>query len=442
MGVPSECERCHHQAKGRAAIEFGNHPLRQATGAIKLTAMSDGDLRQSDARSAEFDDDQAVRRPPIWYRRRVLYAVMVTFAVAVGLWLSWQVRWSLCLAFLAVLIAIFFDSGAKLVGAALGKFDVDLSRGKRLAIFCILLLIAAGLFGWFASQAFISQVDELREQLPGSLDAAEEAISQYAPGRWLVESTGGLQSASGQLKAFAKTAAMSTMNFFIAIVFVFITGLYLTIEPGVYRRGLLWLMPPRWRFQTRDLLDDASDRLHHFLVGQFSAMLIVGTLSGLGLWILGVPMPLVNGVITTFACFIPNIGPIISVVPPLLLSFGVTDGWLLSGPQLAVAVMVLYLAIQLIESYVITPLIQKRAIDMPPAILITSQLLMGYLIGIVGVAITAPLVVLVMVMVRQLWTDGDLDNDDPMDNAVCPEDLPTNDPGASSGPRDGPNESE
>ena len=371
--------------------------------------------------------DLSPRRPPIWYRRRTLYAVLIGLALAVGLWLSWQLRWGLCLVFLAVLMAIFFDSGAKLVGMGLEKLGVELSRGKRLLIFFVLLVLATAGFTWFAAHTLVQQLDELKEVLPGSVEGAERSLSQFAIGRWLVDNTGGLKSVAEQVQGVAGPVAMSTLNGIVALLFVFVTGLYLTIEPGIYKRGMLWLVPPRWRRPAKDLLDESSERLHYFLLGQFCSMLIVGTLSGLGLWILGVPMPLTNGVITTIMCFVPNIGPIVSVVPPLLLSFSVTDGWLLSGPQLAGAVLVLYLVIQTIESYLITPLIQKQAIEMPPALLITAQFLMGYLIGIVGVAITAPLVVLGMVFVRQIWTDGDVDKDDPMDLAIDPDEMATND---------------
>ena len=357
------------------------------------------------------------RRPPIWYRRRALYPLWTAAAIVAILFLGWKLLWGLCLVFAAILLGVFFDSGARITGRLLRIRR----HGLRLATFLgVLSLVMLGLV-FFAGAMVAMQAQELSDQLPDSTVAAEQQIKRIPGGETLLSTLGGLDSIGTQIRGWASTAAASGLNFLVSLAFVLVTGLYLAAEPDIYRRGILWLTPPRWRRDVDQTLDRLGQTLRYWLVGKIGAMLLVGTLSGVGLWILGVPLPLTNAIITSLLTFIPNLGPILSVVPPVLLAFGVSDGWLLSGPSLAVAVLGLYFLIQLAESYVITPLFQKKAVELPPAILITAQLLAGTLIGILGVAVAAPAVAVGMILFRCLWVRGDVEKGDPLDDV--PDDV-------------------
>jgi predicted PurR-regulated permease PerM len=133
-----------------------------------------------------------------------------------------------------------------------------------------------------------------------------------------------------------------------------------------------------------------------WMVGRFSSMAVVGIMTMIGLWILGIPLPFTLGVIAAVLSFIPNIGPIISVIPALLLA-------LLDSPSKVLYVILLYIGIQTVESYIITPLIQKRAVSLPPALLISVQIMIGVLLGAFGLILATPLMVVIIVLVQTIY---------------------------------------
>ena len=146
-------------------------------------------------------------------------------------------------------------------------------------------------------------------------------------------------------------------------------------------------------------------------------MALVATLSGVGLWILGVPLPLANAAITFVLVFIPNFGPVASGTIPVLLALATGGRFFDAGFANAGAVVALYVGVQTVESYLVTPMIQKRAVELPPALLITTQLVLGVLVGLVGVAVAAPLTAVLMVASRRLLVEGDVEQADPLENA-------------------------
>ena len=364
------------------------------------------------------DPDDPTPPIPLSFRRRAVYVLFVAAGLAVGLFLLWWMRYTAALIFGAILVGVFFRTGGDLIAKVLPGDR----RGLGLGIFCVLLVGLFAALVWFAVPSLSDQADQLRERIPQSVDKVRDTVTQYGWGKWLFENEDGPQldeaMANGTDVGRRFVSVMgSALGFVVAFVFLAFTGLYLAIGPKPYRDGLLWLVPPRDREAATEVLDDSGRTLQFWLYGQLAAMALVATLSGVGLWILGVPLPLINGVITFLLCFIPNFGPVASGVPPVLLALTVDDGPFFSGPTLALAVIVLYLGVQAIESYVITPMIQKKAVELPPALLITMQLVLGTLIGLVGVAIAAPLTAVGMVVARRLVVVGDTKHEDPEDRS-------------------------
>ena len=208
----------------------------------------------------------------------------------------------------------------------------------------------------------------------------------------------------------------SAFSVLASLVILVFTGLYVAAEPGLYRRGVLWLLPPRDRKKGDAALKSVGHTLTFWLAGQLVSMTLIGVLNGLGLWALGIPLPFVLGVITALLTFIPNFGPIFATLLPLLLAFSV-PGRYFHGGALILAVIALHAGIQTVESYLITPMIQKRAVEMPPALLIFAQLVMGSLIGVVGVAVAAPLVAAITAASKELLIVGDTEKENPKDRA-------------------------
>ena len=138
-------------------------------------------------------------------------------------------------------------------------------------------------------------------------------------------------------------------------------------------------------------------------------MIIIGVLTAVGLWLLGVPLALTLGLLAALLTFIPNIGPILAVVPAALLA-------LLQSPTRALYVVLLYLGIQTVESYLLTPLMQKRTVSLPPALTIFAQVLMGILVGRIGLVLATPLTAALFVLVKMLYVEDILGDSIETDN--------------------------
>jgi predicted PurR-regulated permease PerM len=365
------------------------------------------------------DESSGVEDPSLPFRQRAIYVLVITLGSVVALLLIWYLRWVLTLLFAAVLFAVFLRGGADLL-AWLLRGVVRLGRGASLAAFCLLLLAMATAVVLLAVPQLSAQVDLLTAQLPESFEQLTDRIRQTAWGDWVLNILGIHEGgASPATQAIARNAlgwAGSAFSVILALIVFFFTALYLAAEPGLYQRGILWLVPPRGRRKADCVLKRVGHALKFWLMGQLAAMALVGLLIGLGLWVLGAPLPLVSGVLASMLEFVPNVGPTIAAGVPTLLSVS-AEGRFLDGPSLAVAVASWFLIVQMLESYLMTPLIQRKAVELPPALLIVSQLAAAVLLGPLGVLIAAPLVAAAMAASRELLVEGDPEREHPKDRS-------------------------
>jgi predicted PurR-regulated permease PerM len=254
---------------------------------------------------------------------------------------------------------------------------------------------------WLTGDALGKQIEELSRRLPHSLQQLQQRLERYEwtqgllaqlpqSGQEVVEQTDVVEKAPGVL---SKVLSMLGSG----LIFLFL-GLYLAIDPGVYRRGLLRLVPLHKRPHVQDILDEIGHILGRWLVGRIFSMLVVGGITTLGLWLLHVPLPLALGLLAALGELVPNLGPLLAFIPALLLAF--TD-----NSSHALGVLGLYLAVQGLESYVLTPLVEKQAVSLPPALTITAQVLLGLLAGGLGLVLAAPLTATAMVLVQRLYVE-------------------------------------
>jgi predicted PurR-regulated permease PerM len=186
------------------------------------------------------------------------------------------------------------------------------------------------------------------------------------------------------------------VEFLIEGVSVLVMAVYLARHPGVYVEGIVAMVPPPWRRLARDILADLGITLRAWVVGQIIAMVVLGGLTTLGLWALGVPYFLAFGVFAGVAALVPFFGTLFSTLLPALFALGV------SGLPKALAVLGIGVGVHLIEANVVAPVVMERQINLPPVITIAGVLLIGKLFGLVGLVVAVPILVLVLILVRHI----------------------------------------
>lgn len=331
----------------------------------------------------------------------VVASVVLGLVVALlGLWLSIQI---LLLTFAGVLVAVMLS------GMADG-LRVVAPIPKRAALVVVLVVIIAVTGGVLlaSKQGLEEQFTQLIEQLPVSVDKLLGEVSRTRLGKLVFGNKPDLQSMvpqGGDLVGGLAGAASSFLEGLVAVSVVVFVGIYLAFSPTTYLRGVAWMMPASWRPRLSEVLGAVGYTLKWWLLAQAFDMVVVGLSTWLGLWWIGVPQPAILGLIAGLLNFIPNFGPLLAGVPAVLLALGTDD------PYLALWVIGLFTVLQSIEGYLLMPFIQSKAVDMPEAMTILAQVLIGGLTGGLGLALAAPLAAAGLVVVKMLWVEDAMGSD-------------------------------
>ena len=334
--------------------------------------------------------------------RRAMAFFGVGIAVLVPLLLLGYAAKALFVVFGGVLTAVFLRALVDLVTRFL-----HLSEGKSLALVVVLLMALTALTIWWTAPRMSDQFGQLADQLPHSLQHLKQQLEQFPWGKWIVSTARQSEhAAQDPQRAVSEAADALSVTFEVlgSFIIMLFLGIYFAVEPCLYLHGALRLLPIGQRDRVRAAILDARVTLQRWLVGRLFAMAFVGVFTGLGLWLLNVRLAFSLGLLAGLLGFIPYIGPLVSGVPALLLT--VQD----QGTTGALYVVALYFGVQTVQDYILTPLIQRWTVSLPPALTITSQILMGIWVGSVGVTFATPLTVVLMVLVKKLYVEGYLEN--------------------------------
>lgn len=337
--------------------------------------------------------------------------VLLTLFVLVMLYAALDV---LLLIFSAILISIFLRGLAIPISHRL-----KISEGWAvLAVSVVLVLVLAGGIAALAPNV-AEQVQLLRVKLPESARQVSEYVSRFGWGQALIHQ---LPSASAIIEKIGTTSVVTGVggvfsstigaigNFFVVILL----AVYIASEPRLYTNGLVRLFKKSRRQRAREVLDAIGDTLSWWLIGKIGSMIFIGILTWIGLSIIGVPLALTLGLIAGLLSFIPNFGPIISALPALLLAF-------IDSPISALYVLGLFVGVQLIESNVVTPIIERETVELPPALTIVFQLIFGITLGSLGLILATPLLAMLMVGVQKIYIE-DILGDKP-DEPTPPQEI-------------------
>lgn len=332
------------------------------------------------------------------FQQRVLFIAKVLLALGAVIAVIFLGARVFLLVFAGLLFAVFLKSMSDPLAE-----HAHVRPGWSLLAVLVLLTGTLAAAGYFAAPSISEQVDALMQKLPQSVQQLQKELESYSWGRALLD-----QAETGQILGKPRPVLegvggvfSSLLGWLVNLVIILFIGLYVAAEPGIYRHGFLLLAPKSRQDRYSQVVSEVHETLKWWLVGKFFSMGVIGVSTAAGLWLLGVPLSLVLGLIAALLTFIPNIGPIISAIPAILL------GWTI-GPEKALHVAALYVGIQTAESYVLTPLVQRKTVELPPALILSAQVLLGTMFGILGVALATPLTAASLVITKMLYVEDRL----------------------------------
>lgn len=338
---------------------------------------------------------------------------IVAFAALLAL--AWISATTIFLLFAGILFGVFLNALSELLGRAIGgPYLLRLSIvGVLLAAIISGVVILGG--ATIADQAslltktILSQVDAIKGFLgrhgvdTSSLDSitattspsASPDTTRFKPPE-LASSAGTIASGTTALLGQTARLLLGVFGVFGNIFIIVFLGLLIAIQPDVYRNGLLSFVPPRHAERAAHLVDDIGGTLRRWLLGQITTMSVIFLISWTGLTIIGIPGALVLGFQAGLLTFVPTVGAFAAGTIIVLASLG--SGW-----TAVVSAFGLYAVVQFLEGNILTPLIQRHAINIPPATLFASQIFLGVLFGLWGLALALPLMATAKVALRHLY---------------------------------------
>lgn len=334
-------------------------------------------------------------RLPVWsFALRVVVAIALV-ALALLLWRSIDV---VLLVIGGIVIAVLLRAAADPIVA---HTPVPERWAVPLATIGIILILA--IVVWLVGAEVREQVSQLFEQLPQAWQTLQRTLGGEEFSAWVAQRGGDLASSAAGVLSSLLTYATTLGGALVNLILVLIGGVYLAMQPQLYRDGLIGLLPGEAaRAQAREALDATGRALRLWLLGQLVSMTLVGILTGLGLWLVGVPAPLALGLLAFLLEFVPVVGPILAAIPGILLALA--QGW-----GTALWAVLVYLVVQQLESNLITPLVQRKAVELPPALTLFAVLAIGAVFGPLGLVLAAPTLVIAFVLVKMLWVREALD---------------------------------
>lgn len=301
----------------------------------------------------------------------------------------------LLMVFAGALIAVYFHGLGNLL-----QRKIKLSHRWCVLIGVLITLLLVGFLFSFLGAKISTQVSELSKDIPAILEDVKGRLNGSEVGRKILYyfSDGNSSKMMNSFQDVFRTSFGVVGDVYI----ILLIGVFFTVNPGLYREGIIKLIPTAGKNRARAVIKRLDFTLKGWLKGMLIAMLFISILSFIGLSIIDVPMALALAFFAGLLNFIPNFGPLIAMIPAVLIGFT-------ESANTALVIALLYILIQTIESNIITPTIQNVMIKIPPALIIISQVLFGTLTGGLGIILATPLLVVVIVIVDELYVKRQLD---------------------------------
>ena len=303
----------------------------------------------------------------------------------------------LLMALAGVLIAVYFHGLADLI---ITKTKITRKPALFISIAGSVVLLAV--MGWFVGSKVQRQVAELSNTLPQTIKVARAKIANTPVGAKIIEYTSG--NSSQKLVDTATTFFSTSFGIIGDLYIILFLGIFFTADPSLYKNGIIFFFPPQRKSTGRVILKKIESALKGWLKSILVSIVLITILVAVGLSMTGLPGTAVLGLITGMLEIIPNFGPVIAMIPGVLLAFTIST-------KTAVIVALIYIACQTIVGNIAVPLLQKKMINIPPALTLLIQLVMGTLSGLMGIVLAVPLLSILIILVNELYLNKQAENE-------------------------------
>jgi predicted PurR-regulated permease PerM len=343
-------------------------------------------------------------------------------AIVLGLIVALRFLWIAHAIFIVTFLGVLLGLAVSRAVDFLEKIHLKRGLAAPLVILGGLGLLVG--LGALMAPSMVEQTRQLSSELPKLVDQADRWL-QRTPAKALVQQPqqqqqqstqqqkpqqqGQQQQQQGGLKAQLGKELRGSLQFLFPIVsslfgavggfvLVIFIAMYVAADPGVYRQGVLHLVPHSKRERATEWVETLAVTLRQWLLARLMAMVLIGLITGGSLALLGVKGAAALGLLAGLLEFVPFFGPIVSAVPAIGIA-------LLDSPQKALYVVILYLILQQLEGNVITPLLLEKRLDIPPILTVVAVAALGMVFGVIGMLIAEPLLAAVLVTTKMLYVN-------------------------------------
>jgi predicted PurR-regulated permease PerM len=335
---------------------------------------------------------------------------LIVFIVC--LYILWAIRQVLLVVFLAIVLATALNQ----IQLSLQRWR--LKRGTAVTLTLVLTLAVIGSFFLLVIPPFVREFGKLAELAPQSLQLIETWLNNIqsslpfggGDGQLVDQLTNQLQSYVGQIANNFVAFFSNTLGLLLNLLLVLVLTVMFVLNPHPYRDGFIRLFPAFYRHRIDEILTKSEIALTGWLTGTLINMVVIGIVSWLVLMVLQVRLVLANALLAGVLEAIPNIGPVLSVLPPMAIA-------LLDSPWKAVFVLIAYFLIQQLEQYLLVPTVMAKQVDLLPAFTLLSQVVFAFFFGFLGLLLALPLVIVAQIWVEEILVKDVLDHWVPLPRA-------------------------
>ncbi|MDB4921404.1 AI-2E family transporter [Mucilaginibacter sp.] len=323
------------------------------------------------------------------YTEKVWHTVGIVAIVAILILIARVAFGILLMALAGCLISVYFHGLGDVI-----QRKTKWSHRISMVVSITGSFIILGFLLWFMGSKIQNQISDLSDTLPRTISNAKLKLAETPLGRKVLEAISG----GGSDKLFTTASQFFSTSFGVLgnMYIILFLGIFFTANPSLYKDGLILLIPPDQKDLTRNIIDRTSFTLKGWLKGTMISMVLLVILIPIGLSIMGIPLALVLGLLAGLLVIVPNFGSFIAMIPGVLLALTI-------GTDTAIIVAFIYIGVQTLVQNIIAPIVQKRIINLPPALTIIGQLVMGVLGGAMGIVMAVPALAIVMILVDEIY---------------------------------------